>query len=97
MKKIMHLINIKGSFPSEIQDTVQLNLTTDTLTDMDYKSKLEYLNQSIKRTTDSSRFRTQNRIVSSITNEFVSSNNTNNWGKVSAKVSEKQFNRNFVN
>ena len=59
----------KRFFPSGMQDTVQLNLCTDTLTDMDYNSKVDYLNRSIEQTADSASYMTQNRIVSSIRNE----------------------------
>ena len=59
----------KRFFPSGIQDTVQLNLATDMLTNMNYKSKLDHLNESLQKTTDSSTYITQNRIISSIRNE----------------------------
>ena len=56
-------------FASGEQDTVQLNLANDTISNMDSISKLACLNMTMNTTTNASGYISTSRIISFITNE----------------------------
>ena len=79
---------------SGIVDTVQLNLTDNTLSNMDFQTQLDYLNKKKDTATEQSGYMSTSRIISSISNEILPLNDCFQYNHHDSNLDNMQLDNN---